>query len=59
MAVGIWKCGTKNCRIKVAGGAWNYTTTAAASVRSAVRRLKEVKELYAVRFSLLLSMSSP
>ena len=31
--VGIWKCGTKNCRITVAGGAWNYSTTAAASVR--------------------------
>ena len=29
----IWKCGTKNCRITVAGGAWNYSTTAAASVR--------------------------
>ena len=25
-AVGIWQCGTKNCRIRVAGGAWNYTT---------------------------------
>nr|ALS05112.1 60S ribosomal protein L37a [Labidocera rotunda] len=44
-AVGIWQCGTKNCRIRVAGGAWNYTTTAAASVRSAVRRLREIKEL--------------
>lgn len=42
-AVGIWQCGTKNCRRKVAGGAWNYTTTAAASVRSAIRRLKELK----------------
>ena len=35
-AVGIWQCGTKNCRIRVAGGAWNYTTTAAASVRWAL-----------------------
>ena len=22
--VGIWKCGTKNCRVIVAGGAWTY-----------------------------------
>merc|ERR1712038_86429 len=44
-AVGIWKCGTKNCGITVAGGAWNYSTTAAASVRSAIRRLREMKEL--------------
>jgi len=43
-AVGIWFCDDKNCRIMVAGGAWNYSTTAAASVRSAVRRLKEMKE---------------
>merc|ERR1712223_699444 len=44
-AVGIWGCKVKNCRIRVAGGAWNYTPTAAASVRSAVRRLREMKEL--------------
>ena len=44
-AVGIWKCGTKNCGITVAGGAWNYSTTAAASVRSAIRRLREVQAL--------------
>ena len=43
--VGIWKCHDKNCRVVVAGGAWNYSTTAAASVRSAVRRLRELKEL--------------
>ena len=43
-AVGIWKCHDKNCRIVVAGGAWSYSTTAAASVRSAVRRLRELKE---------------
>jgi len=44
IAVGIWFCDDKNCRVVVAGGAWNYSTTAAASVRSAVRRLKELKE---------------
>ncbi|GJQ72420.1 structural constituent of ribosome [Trypoxylus dichotomus] len=40
--VGIWSC--KRCKRVVAGGAWVYSTTAAATVRSAVRRLREVKE---------------
>lgn len=40
--VGIWNC--KACRKTVAGGAYVYSTTAAASVRSAVRRLKEILE---------------
>ncbi|KAF4518114.1 hypothetical protein B566_EDAN007815 [Ephemera danica] len=40
--VGIWSC--KRCKRTVAGGAWVYSTTAAVSVRSAVRRLREVKE---------------
>ncbi len=44
-AVGIWLCYDKNCRIKFAGGAWTLNTTAAASVRSAIRRLREMKEL--------------
>merc|ERR1712117_428015 len=44
-AVGIWKCSVKNCNIVVAGGAWNYSTVTAASVRSAIRRLRELKEL--------------
>merc|ERR1712130_718465 len=39
VAVGVWYCHDKNCRIYVAGGAWNYSTVTAASVRSAVRRL--------------------
>ena len=43
-SVGVWFCDDKNCMITVAGGAWNYSTTAAASVRSAVKRLKEQKE---------------
>merc|ERR1712012_65283 len=43
-AVGVWYCYDKNCRVTVAGGAWNYSTTAAASVRSAVRRLREMKD---------------
>jgi large subunit ribosomal protein L37Ae len=44
-AVGIWTCKTKNCRITVAGGAWTLTTAAGASVRSAIRRLRENKEM--------------
>merc|ERR1719357_2055279 len=52
MAVGIWFCHDKNCRITVAGGAWSYSTTAAASVRSAVRRLRELKEQYNVMHAL-------
>merc|ERR1712024_337308 len=43
-ATGIWWCNDKNCRIQVAGGAYTYTTPAAASIRSAVRRLREMKE---------------
>jgi len=43
-SVGIWFCYDKSCRVTVAGGAWNYSTTAAASVRSAVRRLREMRE---------------
>merc|ERR1712228_632739 len=38
-AVGIWRCTTKNCRIKIAGGAWTLSTAAGSSVRSAIRRL--------------------
>merc|ERR1712201_18285 len=45
VAVGIWKCDVNNCRITVAGGAWTYSTTTAASVRSAIRRLREMKDL--------------
>ena len=44
-AVGVWHCDVKNCQITVAGGAWTYSTTAAASVRSAIRRLREMKDL--------------
>ncbi|CAD5111201.1 DgyrCDS533 [Dimorphilus gyrociliatus] len=40
--VGIWQC--KSCRKAVAGGAYVYSTTAAATVRSTVRRLREMKE---------------
>lgn len=57
-AVGIWKC--KGCKKVVAGGAWQLgyvdyiifmldtnisRTTAAAVVRSSIRRLREMTEL--------------
>uniref|UniRef100_A0A8C6S1B1 60S ribosomal protein L37a n=1 Tax=Nannospalax galili TaxID=1026970 RepID=A0A8C6S1B1_NANGA len=41
-AVSIWHCGS--CMKTVAGGAWTYTTTSAVTVKSAVRRLKELKD---------------
>uniref|UniRef100_A0AC34QC37 60S ribosomal protein L37a n=1 Tax=Panagrolaimus sp. JU765 TaxID=591449 RepID=A0AC34QC37_9BILA len=40
--VGIWKC--KKCSKVVAGGAYVYSTLTAATVRSTVRRLRELKE---------------
>lgn len=40
--VGIWEC-TK-CHKVVAGGAYVYATTAAATVRSTIRRLRDAKE---------------
>merc|ERR1711926_77146 len=42
-AVGIWEC--SRCAKTVAGGAWVYSTTAAAQVRSAIRRLRDMKEI--------------
>ncbi|KAG3285445.1 hypothetical protein H1C71_009035 [Ictidomys tridecemlineatus] len=41
-AVGIWHCGP--CMKTVAGGAWTYNTTSAVTVKSAIRRLKELKD---------------
>merc|ERR1712243_97733 len=41
-AVGIWKC--KGCRKTIAGGAWAPSTSAAVTVRSAIRRLRELQE---------------
>ena len=41
--VGIWQC--KRCKKIIAGGAWVPSTTAAATVRSAVRRLRELAEV--------------
>mmetsp|Transcript_35161 Transcript_35161/g.80198 ORF Transcript_35161/g.80198 Transcript_35161/m.80198 type:complete len:92 (-) Transcript_35161:85-360(-) len=41
-AVGIWHC--SGCRKTITGGAWTMTTTAATTVRSTVRRLREMAE---------------
>ncbi|KAI5984319.1 60S ribosomal protein L37 [Pisolithus albus] len=41
-AVGIWRC--RSCKKTIAGGAWTVATTAAATVRSTVRRLRELTE---------------
>ncbi|XP_072463879.1 large ribosomal subunit protein eL43-like [Notamacropus eugenii] len=41
-AVSIWHCGS--CRKTVAGGAWTYNTSSAVIVKSAIRRLQELKD---------------
>ncbi|TRY82655.1 hypothetical protein DNTS_032590 [Danionella cerebrum] len=41
-AVGIWHCAS--CMKTVAGGAWTYNTTSAVTVKSAIKRLKELKD---------------
>uniref|UniRef100_A0A5F8H922 Ribosomal protein L37a n=2 Tax=Monodelphis domestica TaxID=13616 RepID=A0A5F8H922_MONDO len=41
-AMGIWHCGS--CMKTVAGGAWTYNTISAVTVKSAIRRLKELKD---------------
>ena len=42
VVVGIWSC--KPCRRTVAGGAYTYSTVAAAGLRSFIRRNKEIKK---------------
>jgi len=41
-AAGIWTCGS--CKKTVAGGAYTVSTAAAATVRSTIRRLREMAE---------------
>ncbi|CAL1181144.1 unnamed protein product [Candida parapsilosis] len=41
-AAGIWSC--KSCRKTVAGGAYTVSTAAAATVRSTIRRLRDMAE---------------
>ncbi len=38
-AVGIWRC--KACRRNIAGGAWEFSTSAAQTARSTINRLKK------------------
>ncbi|ODO10918.1 60S ribosomal protein L43 [Cryptococcus amylolentus CBS 6273] len=41
--VGIWNC--KGCNKSYAGGAYTFGTPSAATVRSTIRRLREVAEI--------------
>ncbi|XP_057644562.1 60S ribosomal protein L37a-like [Chionomys nivalis] len=41
-AVGIWHC--DSCMKVVAGRAWTYNMTSAITVKSAIRRLKKLKD---------------
>ena len=38
-AVGIWKC--RACRRTVAGGAWEFITSAASTAKTTIQRLKK------------------
>ncbi|KAH8083186.1 putative 60s ribosomal protein l37a [Filobasidium floriforme] len=42
--VGIWECKIRGCQKKYAGGAYVLGTPSAATVRSTIRRLREVVE---------------
>ena len=39
-SVGIWNC--KACRRSVAGGAWEYSTSAAQTAKTTINRLKKL-----------------
>ena len=38
-AVGIWKC--RACKRSIAGGAWEFITTAATTAKTTIHRLKK------------------
>lgn len=42
-AVGIWKC--RACRRSIAGGAWEFSTTAAQTAKTTINRLKKNLEI--------------
>ena len=39
VAAGIWKC--RGCRRAIAGGAWEFVTTAATTAKTTINRLKK------------------
>ena len=41
-AAGIWKC--RGCRRAIAGGAWEFVTTAATTAKTTINRLKKKLE---------------
>ncbi|KLO14573.1 ribosomal protein L37ae, partial [Schizopora paradoxa] len=41
-AVGIWKC--KACKKVIAGGAWTVATPSGTTMRSTIRRLRDLAE---------------
>ena len=41
-AAGIWKC--RGCRRAIAGGAWEFVTTAATTAKTTINRLKKNSE---------------
>jgi large subunit ribosomal protein L37Ae len=43
-AVGIWRCNAINCEKTIAGGAYTLNTPNSSTVRSTVRRLRELKK---------------
>merc|ERR1719161_1850801 len=43
VAGGIWKCSAKTCGKTLAGGCWQLTTGAAATVRATINRLKKAQ----------------
>ena len=42
-AAGIWRC--RGCRRAIAGGAWEFVTTAASTAKTTINRLKKNLEL--------------
>jgi large subunit ribosomal protein L37Ae len=45
VAVGIWRCHSKNCGKTLSGGAYLPATAAAVATRSTLRRLREITEV--------------
>lgn len=41
-SIGIWRC--NSCWREIAGGAWNFTTQAALTAKSTIRRLRDLED---------------